>query len=174
MAPKKENFIAWLSNVDKKSYYDILGIKPTATHAEVKEAFHEFALLCHPDRYVDDPADLRNAAAEAFKRGAEAYRVLSRLDFRARYDKALAKGQKRFDEKAVSQRPPPPRGKTLEEVARTPRGKQFAQKADRALTLGKLEDARVALVSALQNEPDNVELKDRLDLIYEALALEPL
>jgi curved DNA-binding protein CbpA len=174
MAPKKENFVAWLKNVDKKSYYEILGIKQGATGADVKAAFHEFALLCHPDRYVDDEADLREAAAEAFKRGAEAYRVLSRPDVRARYDKALALGKKRFDEKSLDDKPPPPRGKTLEEVAKTPRGKAFAVKADRLLTLGKLEDARLQLVSALQNEPDNAELKDRLDLIYEALALEPL
>jgi curved DNA-binding protein CbpA len=174
MAPKKENFIAWLKNVDKKSYYEILGVKPKATGHDIKEAFHEFALLCHPDRYVDDALDLRQAASEAFKRGAEAYRVLSRPDVRTRYDKALALGKKRFDEKSLDDKPPPPRGKTLEEVAKTPRGKAYAVKADRLLTVGKLEDARLQLVTALQHEPDNAELKERLNLIYEALALEPL
>ena len=174
MAPSKQNFVAWLKNVDKKSYYEILGLKPNAAGTEVKQAFHEFALLCHPDRYVDDPKDLREAAGEAFKRGAEAYRVLSRAAVRARYDKALAQGKKRFDEKSLSEKPPPPRGKTLEQVARTTQGKQYAVKADRLLSIGKLEDARLMLTNAVQCEPDNVELNERLKLIYEAMALEPL
>lgn len=170
----KENFIAWLANVDKKSYYEILGLKPNAEQTEVKEAFHEFALVCHPDRYVDDPPDLRRAAGEAFKRGAEAYRVLSRRPVRARYDKVLSQGKKRLDEKSIDEKPAPPRGKTLEQVAKTPKAKQFAVKADRLLSIGKLEDARLVLTNACQLEPDNTELNERLKLIYEALALEPL
>ena len=170
----KENFIAWLANVDKKSYYEILGLKPNAEQTEVKEAFHEFALVCHPDRYVADPPDLRRAAGEAFKRGAEAYRVLSRRPVRARYDKVLSQGKKRLDEKSIDEKPAPPRGKTLEQVAKTPKAKQFAVKADRLLSIGKLEDARLALTNACQLEPDNTELNERLKLIYEALALEPL
>ena len=170
----KENFIAWLANVDKKSYYEILGLKPNAEQTEVKEAFHEFALVCHPDRYVDDAPDLRQAAGEAFKHGAEAYRVLSRRPVRARYDKALSQGKKRLDEKSIDEKPAPPRGKTLEEVAKTPKAKQIAVRADRLLSIGKLEDARLVLTNACQLEPDNTELNERLKLIYEALALEPL
>jgi curved DNA-binding protein CbpA len=172
--PSKQNFIAWLANVDKKSYYEILGLAPNAQQSEVKEAFHEFALVCHPDRYVDDPPDLRQAAGEAFKRGAEAYRVLSRRAVRARYDKVLSQGKKRLDEKSLDEKPAPPKGKTLEQVAKTAKGKQFAVKADRLLSIGNLEDARLVLTNALQVEPDNVELNERLKLIYEAMALEPM
>jgi len=58
-------------------------------------------------------------------------------------------------------------------VARTARGKQLALKADRLISAGKLDEARVQLVGAVQCEPDNTELAERLQIIYEALALEP-
>ena len=64
--------------------------------------------------------------------------------------------------------------RTLEMVARTTRGRQVAVKADRLIAVGKLEDARVQLVTACQSEPDNEELAERLQILYEALALEPL
>ena len=60
------------------------------------------------------------------------------------------------------------------QIAATPRAKDFAKKADRLISVGKLEDARVALVTALQDDYNNEELKERLDVLYEALALEPL
>jgi hypothetical protein len=47
-------------------------------------------------------------------------------------------------------------------------------KADRLIAVGKLEEARVHLVTACQSEPDNEELAERLQILYEALALEPL
>jgi hypothetical protein len=63
--------------------------------------------------------------------------------------------------------------RTLEMIAKTPGGKKFAAKADRLIAIGKLEDARVALTSAFQCEPMNDELEERIDLLYEALSLEP-
>lgn len=172
--PSQDEFIGWLKLVGSKSYYEILRVNQRADAATIKEAFHRFAMLCHPDRYVEDLPANRELAAEAFKRGAEAYRVLSRPEVRARYDKAIAHGKIRLDEKALSEPPPAPVGKTLEMVARTAKGKGFAVKADRLLSIGKLEDARLQLVNACQCEPDNSELTERLTLIYEALALEPL
>jgi curved DNA-binding protein CbpA len=172
--PTREQFLAWLSKVDRKSYYDLLRVKKDVTAEALKQAFHDFALACHPDRFVDEPEELARTAAEAFKRGAEAYRVLSRRELRERYDKALARGKLRLDDKSVDTVPPPPQGKTLEMVATTRAGKEHCIKADRFLSVGKLEEARLALTNAVQAEPHNTELSDRLKLIYEALALEPL
>jgi hypothetical protein len=58
-------------------------------------------------------------------------------------------------------------------IARTPSAKKAAAKADELLAAGKLDDARIALITANQNDPDNDELKERLDILYEALMLEP-
>lgn len=155
------------------SYYAILGVEPSAAPPEIKAAFHGFAMRCHPDKYLDDDAEVSLAAAEVFKRGVEAYGVLSRPDRRARYDAGLKKGRLRLDPNAPPSVPPPPQIRTLEMIATTPSGKANALKADRLISIGKLEEARIPLVTACQHEPGNEELKDRLGLLYEAMALEP-
>jgi curved DNA-binding protein CbpA len=163
----------FLSSIERKSYYDILRVGRAADAGAVKSAFHEFSLLYHPDRYVDAPPEVAEIATEIFKRGVEAYRCLSRAASRERYDKALARGKLRSEASRPSTLPPPSPMRTLEDVARTARAKQLAIKADRLISVGRLDEARVQLVSAVQCEPDNVELSERLQIIYEALALEP-
>ena len=171
--PSKDALSVYLASLEKRTYYDILRIRPDADAAAVKRAFHEFSLLYHPDRYVDSPRDVASTASEIYKRGVEAYRCLSRQPLRERYDRAVGRGKVRLEPARPSTIPPPPVQRTLTEIAKTPRGKQHAVKADRLITAGKLEDARVQLVSALQCEPDNAELAERLQILYEVLALEP-
>jgi curved DNA-binding protein CbpA len=166
--------LARLATLEDKSYYEILRVPSSSSAAEVKEAFHEFALACHPDRYVEDAPEVGRAASEIFKRGVEAYKVLSRPAWRERYDDGLTQGRLRFVVREVKETPPPPAMRTLEEIARSPRAKEYALKADRLISSGKLEDARISLITALQHDHDNEELRDRLQVLYEALALEPL
>jgi curved DNA-binding protein CbpA len=165
---------AWVEVAKKKNYYEILRIFPNADDGQIKDAFHKFALRFHPDQLVEDGDDVVAAGAELFKRGVEAYKVLARADWRARYDEGLLHGKLRFIPGETEKPPPPPATRTLEEIAATPRAKEFAKRADRLISVGKLEDARVALVTALQDDYNNEELKERLDVLYEALALEPL
>lgn len=173
--PTKDALAVFLQSLTRKTYYEILRIEPSAPPAEVKAAFHDFSLLYHPDRYVDSPPEVVAVAQDVFKRGVEAYRCLSRQVSRQRYDRGLGRGQLRLvGDIAVEEKSAPPVARTLETIARSKRAKQFALKADRLLTIGKLDDARVQLVSACQCEPDNEELAERLQLLYEALALEPL
>ena len=172
--PSRDALEVYLQSLGRKSYYDILRVARGATPAGVKSAFHEFSLLYHPDRYVDSPRDVGAVATEIYKRGVEAYRCLSRRALRERYDRALGRGKLRLEPSRASTAPPPPTMRTLEMVARTSRGRQVAVKADRLIAVGKLEDARVQLVTACQCEPDNEELAERLQILYEALALEPL
>jgi curved DNA-binding protein CbpA len=165
---------ARLAMLEEQSYYEILRVPSTAPVEEVKVAFHEFALACHPDQFVDEASEVTAVAGEVFKRGVEAYKVLTRGEWRAKYDDGLLRGKLRFVPGQAPEKPPPPTMRTLEEIASTPRAKQFALKADRLIASGRLEEARVALVTALQDDYDNEELKDRLNILYEALALEPL
>jgi curved DNA-binding protein CbpA len=169
----KDALGVYLASLHKRTYYEILRIRPDADPAGVKRAFHEFSLLYHPDRYVDSPSDVASTASEIYKRGVEAYRCLSRKPLRERYDLGLQSGKLRLEHILASTPPPPPVQRTLADIARTPRGQQHALKADRLITAGQLEAARVQLVSAIQCEPDNAELTERLQILYEALALEP-
>lgn len=164
--PTREELIAWVKVAATKNYYEILRVSSKTSPEDMKKAFHRFALLCHPDQFSDQPKEMQEAAAEVFKRGVEAYRVLGDAKLRERYDRALKRGKLRLDEKSVSERPAAPKVRTLEDMARTTRGKQFAVKADRMLLIGKIDEARVALVSALQEEPDNAELGAKLRHIY--------
>ncbi len=92
------------------------------------------------------------AAAQVFKRIVDAYAVLSRPVLREKYDQQLKEtGKLKMDPNApyVPKPKPKPVMRTLEMVARDRDAKQFALKADRFLTAGNLEAARLALVNAL-------------------------
>jgi curved DNA-binding protein CbpA len=170
----KEALGLFLQSLAKKSYYDILRVPRHGTALAVKAAFHDFSLLYHPDCHVGAPQEVVAIAAEIYKRGVEAYRCLSRAPTRERYDRVLERGGVRLESSQVETPPPARQPRTLETIAATPRGKQHAVKADRLIAIGKLEDARVQLVTACQCEPYNGELAERLQALYEALALEPI
>lgn len=64
-----------------KDYYRILGVAPAATEEEIKRAYRQLALACHPDRNPRDPG-----AGERFKEISEAYAVLADPAKRRDYD----------------------------------------------------------------------------------------
>lgn len=171
-------FVVWAESLETMNYYDILRVAYDASPKDIQTAFHALSLRCHPDRFIDEPVEVGQAAGAVFKRLVEAYNVLRRPQMRARYDAELAKAQAapgagaKFDEHAVAQKPTFEQ-RTLYMIARNPKAKQFAAKADRYLSNGQLEEARIQIISAYQHDPGNDELKERLDILYEALALEP-
>lgn len=177
-------FLVWAESLETMNYYDILRVAYDASPKEIQEAFHALSLRCHPDRFVEEPIEVGKAAESVFKRLVEAYNVLRRPPMRARYDAELRKSMTgsgghaaegagaRFDEHAVAEKPEFEQ-RTLYMIARNPKAKQFAAKADRFLSNGQLEEARIQVITAYQHDPGNDELKERLDILYEALALEP-
>jgi Ca-activated chloride channel family protein len=64
-------------------YYEILGIRQSASQEEIKRAYHEKARKFHPDV---NPSD---AANETFLAVQEAFEILKDKDKRAAYDKKL-------------------------------------------------------------------------------------
>ena len=66
----------------EKDYYEILGVKKTATEAELKKAYRDLAKKYHPDKNKGN-----KEAENRFKEISEAYAVLSDKEKRAQYDR---------------------------------------------------------------------------------------
>ncbi len=67
--------------MDKKDYYELLGIKKDAGESEIKSAYRKLAMKYHPDK---NPGD--KVAEEKFKEINEAYEILSDAEKRRMYD----------------------------------------------------------------------------------------
>lgn len=67
--------------MEKRDYYEVLGVARGASESEIKSAYRKKALQYHPDK---NPGD--KEAEEKFKEAAEAYDVLSNAEKRQRYD----------------------------------------------------------------------------------------
>jgi curved DNA-binding protein len=82
----------------KRDYYELLGVKKTATEEEIKKAYRKLALKYHPDR---NPGN-KQQAEERFKEINEAYAVLSDKKKRQQYDQFGPSGfSQRFSQEDI-------------------------------------------------------------------------
>ena len=68
--------------MDKRDYYDVLGVDRGVDEGDLKKAYRRLAMKYHPDRNPDD-AD----AETRFKEASEAYEILSDPERRQAYDR---------------------------------------------------------------------------------------
>ena len=75
--------------MNKRDYYEVLGVSRNATKEDLKKAYRKLAMQYHPDRNPDD-----KQSEEKFKEAAEAYEILNDDNKRARYDRFGHEGVK--------------------------------------------------------------------------------
>jgi len=85
-----------VGQLDDLDYYTLIGVEDTASIPEIKRAFRKFARRYHPDRYAGAPEAKVERAAAIYRRGSEAFQVLTDPRTRRAYDDALKRGQVRL------------------------------------------------------------------------------
>ena len=74
-----------VNNTGKKTYYEILNVKPRASQEEIRNSFLKLSKVLHPDTAVGNEKETHNA----FILLNEAYTVLSKPALRRIYDRKL-------------------------------------------------------------------------------------
>ena len=156
----------WLAALDAVSYYDLFRIGKTATPDELRHAFHSFAESFHPDVHNWRHPSEQAAIGYIFKRGTEAYRVLSDPELRRRYDEALAGGILRPENLIVDLEGPRSKSMSatnpsarLVDKVRTPGARPFVLRAEELMKKGDPKQAKIQLVMAMHMDPKNPALE---------------
>ncbi len=164
-----------LSRLD---YYTLLGVARNATDEDLRAAFRRFALRYHPDRLAGESPALAARALAIYRRGSEAFEVLSNDERRAAYDTVLARGELRLRDDASAllraaaakgagtprRAPEPARPRT-----RSPQAKAFHDRAQAALDAGDLRGAWKMWKAAVELEPSDAELERLLHMVAQRL-----
>ena len=146
-------------------YYQLLGIIRIANADQIRSAFHRFAREHHPDNFVGSPEETERHT-ELYQHGSEAYRVLLDPLKRKIYDEGLDRGVARYSEDRAQETRRsmrPPGGVAL----RSSKARVFFSRAHRAMQSQDWAQAKLNLQMAVQNEPDNDELKAKLEEVLQ-------
>lgn len=86
----RERIAVLIREMGEATYYELLGIEPTASALEVHEGYQQTARVVHPDNAARLGLPGREGALEVlFERATQAYLTLSAIDRRKRYDREL-------------------------------------------------------------------------------------
>jgi DnaJ-class molecular chaperone len=158
----------WLEALDVISYYDLFRAPAKATHDELRAAFHAFAETFHPDTHRWRHPNEQAAIGRIYRRGMEAWRVLSDPMLRARYDEALANGILRPENLVVGMDAsrslaPPSNGSAgggrLVDNIRSPGARPFVLRAEELVKNGDPKQAKIQLVMAMHMDKGNAALE---------------
>jgi DnaJ-class molecular chaperone len=151
--------------IDRVDYYRLLKIDARADSEAVRAAYHDARRRFHPDSYLSQADDVRDAVDRIARRITEGYLVLRDRTRRAAYDSALSSGHVRYSAEHEEEK------KTEAAAARgaTPNGKRYFglhQEAERA---GDSAKALAHLKTALTFEPKNAAFREKLEAMEAAI-----
>ena len=112
-------------------YYELLGVAPSASAAEVRQAYARLAREKHPDRFSD--AAEKERAQSLFQDITHAFNTLTNPERREEYDRARAK----------------PQLETPEEIAA-----DAFERGQAALAAGQADEAITLLQTAVYHAPE--------------------
>ncbi len=147
--------------MDELDYYQLLGVDPQATSADIRKAYHSSSRSYHPDANRTLPSELRDTCGRISKRITEAYCVLRDTRRRKAYD--AKRGE---NDDASTLRIQIAEAKNAHVEARkseargaTAQGRQFHAKAEADMKRGQFAGAIQNLQMALTFEPANAGFK---------------
>lgn len=138
-----------------RSYYQVLGVAPSAGHDHIRARFAELARNYHPDRHRGSVGgEVHRALVSIQARLNEAYRVLSNPRKRAAYDRELAGGQVRLTRQAETHEGLEPTSASARRFFRLARERELA---------GDCQGALIQLELARQLEPSSPAIRAALE-----------
>jgi len=152
-----------VSDLDQLDYYTLLGVPDDAPIPEIKRAFRKFARKYHPDRFVGAPPDKVDRAAAIYRRGSEAYQVLTDPRTRQAYDVALRRGKLRLsgEELAKAAAPEVQAPKKKASPIKSPQALTYFKKGIAAAHEGDWRASWRFLKMAMDAEPGNAFIEAR-------------
>jgi len=147
--------------IDRLDYYRLLKLEQSANADALRSAYHEARRRFHPDAYLAQPPDVRDAVDLIARRITEGYMVLRDRTRRAAYDSALSNGQVRYNAELEQEK------KVEADAARgtTPNGKRYFGLHLEAERAGDIVKAHAHLKTACTFEPKNAALKAKLEAL---------
>jgi len=147
--------------IDRVDYYRLLKLEPGATSEALRSAYHDARRRFHPDAYLAQSDDVRDAVDVIARRITEGYLVLRDRTRRAAYDSALSSGQVRYNPELEQEK------KVEADAARgtTPNGKRYYTLHLEAERAGDAVKAHANLKTALTFEPKNAAFKAKLEAL---------
>ena len=147
-------------SLDDLDYYTLLGLDDHDELSVIKRAFRDFARKYHPDIYAGKGADRVEQATVIYRRGSEAYQVLTDAKMRAAYDEALENGRLRLSghamDRALAPAPAPVQKKNKDNVPiQSPQALAQYKAGIAAAHRGDWKAAWRYLKQAHESEPEN-------------------
>lgn len=138
-----------LEGLESMTYYELLGVAPSAEQGAIRKAYFMAAKRYHPDAIARlGLQEIRQQAGEVFSKIAEANGVLSDREKRRRYDESLEDGTPEIDVQVLAQ------------------AETFYRKGEILINMGDFRGALEYLKNAVRLYPDEATYQSDLAWAY--------